>query len=51
MTRITEKERARIVRLFANGTSIMTLSVGYGISIERIEEIIRDAMKLADVQP
>ena len=51
MTRITEKERATIVRLFANGTSIMTLSVGYGLSMQRIEGILRDAMKMADVQP
>ena len=51
MSRITEKERARIVRLFANGTSITTLSVGYGLTMQRIEEIIRDAMKQADVQP
>jgi len=51
MTRITEKQRATIVRLFVNGTSITTLSVGYGLTIERIEGILRDAMKMADVQP
>ena len=51
MTRMTEKQRATIVRLFAGGTSIMNLSVGYGLTMQRIEEIIREAMKHAEEQP
>jgi len=51
MTRMTEKQRATIVRLFAGGTSIMNLSVGYGLTMQRIEEIIREAMQKGEVQP
>lgn len=51
MIRITEKQRATIVRLFVGGTTINNLAVSYGVSVDRVEEIIRDAMKQADVQP
>lgn len=51
MIRITEKQRTAIVTLFASGTTIDTLARSFGVSIERIEGIIRDAMKQADVQP
>ena len=44
MNRITEKQRATIVRLFAGGTTIMNLSMSYELSIARIEQIIREAL-------
>lgn len=51
MTRITEKQRATIVRLFAGGATMHNLAVSYNVAISRIEWIIREAMKQADVQP
>lgn len=51
MIRITEKQRATIVRLFVGGTTINNLAVSYGVSFDRLEQIIRDAMKQADVRP
>ena len=51
MTRMTEKQRVTIVRLFAGGATMANLATSYGVSIERIEGIIRDAMKRAEVQP
>lgn len=44
MTRITEKERATIVRLFIGGTTINNLAMSYGVSCDRVEEIIREAL-------
>ncbi|MFN3076870.1 MAG: hypothetical protein ABT940_08340 [Alphaproteobacteria bacterium] len=51
MTRITEKQRITIVRLFAGGATMHNLAESYGVTVDRIEAIIRDAMKQADVQP
>ena len=36
MIRITEKQRATIVRLFVGGTTIINLSMSYELSITRI---------------
>ena len=44
MTKLTKNQRATIVRLFASGTSTANLAEAYGVSIERIEQVIREAM-------
>ena len=44
MTKLTKNQRATVVRLFASGTSINNLAYSYGVSPERIEQVIRDAM-------
>ena len=44
-TRMTEKQQARIISLFASGTSIQVLAETWEISRERVEAIIREALK------
>jgi len=51
MTRITEKQRTTIVRLFAGGSTMDNLADSFGIPLWRIEAIVREALKMADVQP
>jgi len=44
MTKLTKNQKATIVRLFASGTSTANLAEAYGVSRERIEELVRVAM-------
>ena len=42
MTRITNKQRATIVRLFAGGATMANLATSYGVPVEKIEAIVRE---------
>lgn len=46
MTRLTEKHKETILKLFAGGSTIANLAQSYGVTVERIEGIIREAMGL-----
>mgnify|MGYP001587786116 CR=1 FL=1 len=49
MTRITNKQRATIVRLFAGGATMANLSASYGVSVEKIEQIVREYLPIQEV--
>lgn len=45
MIRITDKQRAMVVRLFTGGATMQNLADCYGVPVERIEGIVREALK------
>lgn len=44
MTKLTKNQKATIVRLFLSGTSTFHLADAYGVTVEKVEEILRNVM-------
>lgn len=45
MTKLTKNQQATIVRLFALGTSVADIAVSYQVPSDRIEQLIRVALR------
>ena len=44
MTKLTKSQQAAVVNLFRLGTSIADIAMSYGVTADKIEQIIRKAM-------